>query len=389
MVVSILDLFQWRVSRMKKSLVSIAIVLSFASALFGFEWSGVVSNNTNVLTPDFKNVGINQSNGIDLSLTANLTKDKSLRFATEAMYKYDLVYADKKTTFINTADLSLLKFSGRWDINGSLLTMGAGRFEYSDKTGFVFGQESDGVSLNYTGRSLSCGFYAGYTGLLNRYTVNMTDNEKVKASLGQVYDLCYAYVPLMLDVAFTNVGGNYIGLQAEYFIDGTVLRADKVYGSIFAKGPLSNFGNYYVAATVGSTNFKNVMLRANLNLSFFIGESFMFGVGADYASGYNKVFSEFTPITMKPIHSTVAGVDAIVPRVMFSYVRDNFVLSVTEKLVTTIPQNFSVDGLDNNISVMYNVFSDLQLSSSISAYIDFDTKTENRYSASLNASFAF
>lgn len=376
---------------MKKVLVSFALVISFATSLFAFEWGGLVNNTTSLSTSDFKKetIVINQSNGINLNFSSFLTKDKSLRIAAEAMYKYNLSITDKDKTFKNIVDLNLLKLSGNWNVNGASLSLNLGRYIHSDKTGFVFAQQSDGVNFTVRTANWNMGFYAGYTGLLNRFTVVMPDNLLVKPQMKEFYDFSYAYVPLMLDFTFTNVLRNQIGIQAEYFIDSTKNRNDKAYGSVTVKGPLGTFGSYYVAGTVGTSKFKDVMLRAALDLQFFPARNFIFSIGADYASGFNDVFVPFTTITAKPIHSSVVAVDAIVPKFAAMYSTDNLVLSLSEKLVMTIPESFEVNGLDNSLNFVYNIFSDLQLSTSVGAYLDFKNKENNKYNFGLNANFVF
>lgn len=371
---------------MKKSIISIALVLSFASALFGFEWGGVIDNATYAQTADFKEVQLNQSNGIHLNFTSGLTKDKSLRIAAEGMYKYNLAIEGKEGVLTNIVDLSLLKLSGNWVINGASLSLNAGRFNHSDKTGFVFAQTSDGVNVNYASRNWSIGAYAGYTGLVNRFTTPMVDQLE-EQKMAQLYDLSYGYVPLMLDFTLTNVGGNTIGIQGEYFLDITN-KNDKAYGSFFVKGPLSTIGSYFAAATLGTNKFNDLMLRANMNFQFIFGQNLMLAFGADYSSG-NSTLASFTGISLRPLHFMINGVDGIVPRISCTYAIDNLVVAVTEKVVMTIPESFELNGVDSNVSVVYNLFSDLQVSSSLNAYTDFASKDNNKFSVSVNANFAF
>lgn len=376
---------------MKKSIISIALVISFATSLFAFEWGGMIDNATSFSTSDFKkeSMTLNQSNGAYLNISSFLTKDKSLRIASEVMYKYTLSITEKDKDFKNIIDLNLLKLAGDWNLNGNLLSLNAGRFIYSDKTGNVFSQKSDGVNITFKTRSWNLGFYGGYTGLLNRYTVMMPDNLFLETKSKQFYDLSYSYIPLMLDFTFTNVARNIIGLQASYFLDVTKNKNHKAYGTVTVKGPLGRIGSYYVAGTVGTAKFKDIMARGTLNLSFMPSSNFIVAVGADYASGYNKIFVPFNSITAKSIHWSVAGVDAIVPKLTATYAANNLAASVTEKLVMTIPDSFELNGIDNNLSIVYNLFSDLQLSTSVSAYIDFKHKENNKYNFGINANFVF
>lgn len=375
---------------MKKFLVSLALVAGFATSLFAFEWGGLITNVTNVATPDFKEFGLNQSNGAYLWCNSFLNESKTLRFSGEALYKYSMPLPADKKGFKNIVDLDLLKLTGNWGINGSLLNLNAGRFVYSDKTGNIFDQVSDGVNVSYSTYNWNVGAYAGYTGLLNRFNVFMysvPDDSKVE----QFYDLSYGYVPILVDFTFTNLGDNSLGVQAGYFLDATGNKYDKLFGSLFARGPISGIGNYFVSATVGTIGFDCIMLRASFDLSFFIKQNFLFSIGADYASGDNKVFTTFEGITQLPIHNSLfeAYTDAIVPRCTFMFALDKFAISIDEKLVTTIPEKFVVNGLDSTAGIVFNVFSDLKLSAAVNAYTNFVNKDEGNFGASLNAAFAF
>lgn len=375
---------------MKKFLITFTLIFGLISSSFAFEWGGLLNNVTNGASSDFKTGTLNQSNGIFLWINSALTEDKALRFSAEGMYKYNLITTGKNAKFTNTVDLNLLKLSGSWKKNGNVFSFNAGRFIYSDKTGNVFSQLSDGFNISYNTYNWNVGFYGGYTGLLNRFTVAMSEMPKQQKNK-EWYDLCYGYVPLMLDFTFTRVGRNSIGLQADYFIDVTGNKKDLAYGSFVMRGPIAKVGNYSVAATVGTEKFKNVMLRGKFDLSFFLGQYVMASVGADYASGSNKVFVPFKSVTARPIHNTVAAlpVDVLAPRLTGMFAKDNLVVTLTEKFIMTFPNKFQVNGLDSSLGLIYNIFSDLQLGANIIAYTDFISKEANNFSGTLSVNFTF
>lgn len=376
---------------MKKILVTLVLIAGITTSLFSFEWGGHFNNTTRASTTDFEAVNLNQSNSLSISFSGALTKDKSLRFVTEGLYKYNLGIPVTDTSFVNIIDLPLLKIAGSWGGPGSFLQLNLGRFGFSDKTGQVFSQTSDGINVSYSSYEWIVGMYAGYTGLLNRFNVSMIDNQFVKNNTDQLYDLSYGYVPLMVDFTFTNIGDSSLGMQLQYYLDATENRNDKAYVNLTSSGPIAGFGTYYIAATLGTTKFENLMLRAALDLSFHAGKNYIFNIGADYVSGKNEVFSPFVGISQLPVHSTIMGIglDSFVPRLSAMFVYNNFIVKLDEKLVMVIPEKIELNGLDSSLSLVYNVFRDLKLSASVNAYTDFRSEELNNFSAGLNVDFTF
>lgn len=377
---------------MKKILILIALIASVTTSLFAFEWGGMINNNTSISTSTFKDVKGNQSNGISLWFNAPLKEDKSLRVTGEGSYKFNLPINDSSKEFVNILDLSLLKFAGAWGLNGNNIFLNAGRFSYTDRSSQIFSQNSDGLNISYTTYKWSIGLYAGYTGLINRLNVAMLDNLKVTPKSNQLYDLSYGYIPLMLDYCISINGGNAIGLGANYFINTTEKQHDKAYANLTVNGTLANIGTYQVAATVGTENFKNVMMRASLDLSFYAGQFMLISAGVDYTSGKNKTFVPYAPISLLTVHSSPSVLltsDVIVPRVTVVFAKDNFVATLNEKFVTSVADKFTANGLDSNISIVYNALSDVQLGANIIAYTDFTDKQFNNFGVGLNVNFAF
>ena len=377
---------------MKKVLVAAALFITCAAtSLFGFEWGGLVNNLSNVTTSDFKVIAPYQSNGVYLWMNAPITSDKSLRFSAEGVYKYDLVFDAKNTKFTNVIDLNLLKVTGNWGINGSNLNLEGGRFFVSDKTGRIFSQNSDGVSVRYGNIDWNAGFYIGYTGLLNSFTVVMSDTPSANSE--QLYNLCYGYIPVMADFSFTNLGDNSLTAQVSLFADMTGNGAHKGYFGLSGNGALGSFGAYDAKVAVGTENFKNIMLAANLDFSFFLGKNMVASVGAEYASGDSNIFSSFRSITYKPLHSSSVadeGVDLLVPRITGMIYWNNVCLSANEKIIISIPSSGVVlNGFDTSIDIIYNVFSDLQLGCTLNAYANLKDKQSNRFGVTLNAAMAF
>ena len=64
-------MFQWRVSKMKKIILTSLIAISCAfSSLFAFSWSGLVDNNTRLsANDDFSDIALRQGNCVYFSIT--------------------------------------------------------------------------------------------------------------------------------------------------------------------------------------------------------------------------------------------------------------------------------------------------------------------------------
>lgn len=375
---------------MKKVLITLALIAGISTSVFGIEWGGHFNNSSSGSTADFKSFNANQSNAISFSLSGALTKDKSLRFVTEALYKYNLAIPVVENSFVNIVDLPLLKLAGSWGGPGSYLQLNAGRFGYADKAGHIFSQASDGINVSYSSYEWIVGVYAGYTGLLNRFTVFM-ENTPEEQKLNQLYDFSYGFVPLMADFTFTNIGDSSLGVQAAYFLDVNGNKNDRAYANITSAGPLGSIGTYYFAATVGTAKFNNLMLRASVDLSFPVGNNIIVSAGADYASGKNNVFAPFVGITQLPLHSSLmgTGLETVIPRLSGMFVFDNVIVTLNEKLISVVTDKFGINGLDSNVSVVYNLFKDLKLSATVTAYTDFRSQDANNFSAGLNIDFAF
>ena len=185
---------------MKKIIVSILAATCALSSLAAFTWSGLIDNNTKFsANHDFSALGLNQSNGIYLSAASKLNESGTLRFNAEGLYKYYLNcdLKEGESTFKNIVDLDLLKLTGEFSVGNGVLGLGAGRFKYSDYSGAVFSQVSDGLYLNYNTQKIKVSLYGGYTGLLNRLNVSMIENEYEEDE--NFYALCPKYVPVTAD----------------------------------------------------------------------------------------------------------------------------------------------------------------------------------------------
>lgn len=367
---------------MKKSLGLIALTFIIASS-FAASWSGVLDNNTKLFTTDFDKMAITQSNGIFLS--TNVPINETFRFSGEVLYKYNLNAMESKTDFQNIVDADLIKLNGLWKMGTSNLSFDAGRFIISDLSSTVFSQTSDGVNVNYETAKWKVGAYVGYTGLLNSLNVSMTD---LTISKNDFYNLTVAYVPASVNFAYTSLfGSNVIGAQAYYFLGITEGLTNKLYGEISLSGPVSTSGSYSTSVVAG-LNDKDFMLFAKADYSAFISKKTIVGGGIDFAT---KNFVTITAKTASSNGTPLSGV--LVPRINGMFVSDKFIATLNEKIVFSIPQNqpdksFDFVGLDSAITVLYNIFSDLQVGCDVGAFVSKE-KGQNLFSVTAKATLVF
>ncbi len=378
---------------MKKLILSTLIAISFAcTSLFSLSWSGLVDNNSSLsANHDFSVVSLNQSNGIYFSLISDLTKDGNLKFAAEGLYKYfwNLELKSSDSNFTNIIDCDLLKVSGSWGLGNGSISLNAGRFLYSDFSGSVFAQTSDGIYVSYDSLKVNASVYAGYTGLLNRLNVSMIDNKF--DSNDQFYKFCPGYIPLAVDLSYKALfETNTIGVQAECFIPVSSENVMRSYGTLSLAGHFGTVGNYNAAVTIGTEKFKGIMLDAKLDAGIFLGQSSMLSFGGEYVSGSQGEIKPFITMTSRSFGHSGFYNGLIAPKASFMYVADKFYASASETVIISLPEKEGkLDGFDTSINVLYNLFSDLQIGCDLGFYICNEDKTRNNFAATLRASLAF
>lgn len=372
---------------MKKVLSTLLLSTVTSISLFAFTWSGLIDNTTKASTADFSSFSLNQSNGIYLSMNAPLTN--SLSLAAEGLYKYNYTNPD---AFTNIVDMDLLKLSGKWNAGSGFVNLSAGRFSISDASGAVFSQTCDGVYFSYDSSSIKAALYGGYTGLLNSLNVSMT--AAGSTSNNQFYNLAAAYVPLSADFSYSFGSGNgNIGLQALYFYAPAEELKSQFYSTLSIKGQLATAGTYSLSATVGSTEFEDLMMYSKLSCSFYMAQSGIVSLGGEYASGKQGPFNPFNTITARTACNYGGGIPTsgvLMPVVSAAFVSSKIYASINEKLVCLLPEDtINFEGFDTNLSLLYNLFSDVQLGLDFSIFSDINDSSKNYYTGTVKASLSF
>jgi hypothetical protein len=377
---------------MKKLIVSGILVLTcvFSSA-FAVSWGGMLDNNTKLsANNDFSAIYLNQSNGVYLYVNSNLSENGNLRFSGEGLYKYKLNcdFKNSDTTFTNIADVDLLKLSGDWTIKDGHLALALGRFMYSDYTGSVFAQVSDGLYASYDTLKAKASVYAGCTGLLNRLNVEMTENEYDKDD--QLYALCPMYIPVLADFTYKALFESHkIGLQLAAYIPVDDDHELKAYGTLIANGYIGTMASYDAKITVGTEKFDGLMLDAALDANVYFRSDIKVTAGAEYISGANGSLKPFKTMSKRSIGTSPFAYGAIIPKVGAMYASGKIYAGVTERIIISMPEDKAeYNGFDTAVNVLYNMFSDVQLGLDAGAYISKESAYTNFY-ATAKAILAF
>lgn len=376
---------------MKKIILSV-LAAGIFSSVFALSWSGLIDNNTGFsANDDFSTKGLNQSNGIYLSVNSLLNESGTMKFSGEVLYKYSLSGSlDGGTfTFKNIADCDLLKLSGKWTAGKGVIGLNAGRFSYSDFSGSVFSQASDGLHISYDAKKIGLNLYAGYTGLLNRLNVSMVNNEFNKDD--QFYNLCAAYIPLIADISYKGfLKTNTIGLQGEFFVPANDKNTIKAYGTLSLAGSLGAAAGYNAKLVVGTEKFDGIMLDGKLDANFFVIKNSILTAGVEYVSGAQGDIKPFITISSRSFGNAPFYNGVIAPKAAIVYAANKLFASLTETIIIAMPADEAkLNGFNTAASLKYNVFSDLQIGCDIGAYICTEQKKLSNYTATLKASLAF
>lgn len=362
---------------MKKILGFIALSV-FTTSLFAFSWNGVFDNNTKVSTSEFESFMVTQSNDVYLSLNAPI--NENLRFSAEGLYKYNLYAMEGYSDWQNIADIDLFKLSGLWKLGNANFSLDVGRFITSDIASTAFSQVCDGLNLKYETAKMRFGFYAGYTGLLNGLNVSMTDG---CTDTNDFYSLCAGYIPLSANFSYTSLlGSNVVGAQAYYFLGITDGLTNKLYGELSLNGPVSTTGSYSTSVVAG-LNDDEFMLFAKADYSAYLGNVGIVGAGVDFAT------DNFATITVKS--STNSGLPiagTLIPRVNAMYVSNSLIATLNEKLIFMTVDSIEYIGIDSSVTVLYNIFSDLQIGCDVAALVCKESFLNN-FSVTAKATIAF
>ncbi len=232
-----------------------------------------------------------------------------------------------KPDFDFNANLDLLNFHyNSYDGGSSYWTFNGGRFNFTDTTGLICNQTSDGAQFSYYSNKVNVSLYAGYTGLLNRqYTLMINSEganywqqclEKEEDNRFYKYLNPWAdpYLISSLKASFPYLFANQtLSLEASMYLgingpsDFSTNNYNRYYFTTGLSGPLFLNGlNYNLTTTLFTTKFNGMGNMTQGNISWFAGwKDIVFSLTGVYASGEDDGISEsldtFVGFTSKSI----------------------------------------------------------------------------------------
>lgn len=383
---------------MKKLSLAILSTLMVLAPLSAFEWGGLLDNTTQLInqnndkSPASSPLSLYQTDAVYLWASSPLTSDGNVYIKAEGMYKF--TYSSGVVSHI--ADLDLLKCAGTTKMGNANLDFSAGRFSVSDISGAIFSQNCDGAYVNYSAPKFGISAYAGYTGLLNSNVVNMLDKNGVKhVPANKVYALSNPYIPLSAAVSLPNLFLNQtVALQGNAFIDLSENKYNRIYGTLSLSGAVAPTVFYNFATDIGTDLNASLMNYTKLNFSIFAGTS-LISTGVEYASGNNGIFNSFKGFSTRTAYSCgngdmetsgviLAAVGANVP------IGKDMLTAANAKAVFACPEkSVKAAGLQVDLSYLYNILSDLQLTTVVSGFKGFNQDYADKLTATIKVALSF
>jgi len=373
---------------MKKLSLAILSALLVLAPVSAFEWGGLIDNTTQyVITPS----AFSQSDAVYLWASSPLNADGSIYLKGEGMYKFAL----SQKVVSNIVDLDLLKCAGSLPMGTATLDFSAGRFSISDLTGAIFSQTSDGAYVNYAAPKFGVSAYAGYTGLLNANTVYMIGKNGKHAPKNKVYALANPYIPVSAAVTLPYLFLNQtLAFQGNAFIDLSEAKYNRIFGTMNLSGALAPVVFYNFATSFGSDLSKGLMNYSKLTVTI-IEKTAMINVGVEYASGNNGPFTAFNGLSTHTAYSSgngdmeTTGLFDVSVGSNIPFGR-NMLLGANLKGVFTCPEStVTAAGIQADVSFLYNILSDVQLTALVSDFARFNKNYTNKLSATLKLAVSF
>ncbi len=381
--------------KIAKNIFATALLFAPFSA-FGFETATIINSTTKAWSNDidevdkFEDLDFDNRETLTLSAKQPLKNDGSQYIAVEGNVAYKYVNdATGHSDDLTTADLTLLKYTGVFELGDAKSVMNIGRFFVSDYTGLVFAQTSDGAMFQHLENKAQASVYAGWTGLLNAQNVTMLDSTEFSYDRDKLYDFASSYFVGSMSLSFPYVIFNQtlsaecISLFGTDGINGDNSQTWRLYGTVALNGPLASNVFYTAYSTFAKEAEKDMMNLSALMLDFYpgykdidIGASFYYataekdgksafkGITSQTATlsfeepQYSALLKAGSAFSIKPIPSILAklGADAV-----FAYHDEEGKMAPNG--------NLGYHGFQVFVNASYQIFTDLKANLSFSDFI--------------------
>lgn len=381
---------------MKKIKILAAAFILTAATASSIEWGGLFKNKTQFDGKDFSDLNLDQKDSLSLWQNIPLSKSGNQYIALEESYTFRFD-KDGDPQISNILDLSVCKyaFAAEFFKNSSFI-FNLGRFSFSDSTGLIFNQNSDGAYAKLTISKFNISAYAGYTGLINSQTVTILTPETTKyvKPTNILYTLSPKYVPVYASLTIPSLFTNQtLSAEAYVFFDLNQDNYNRYYASASIKGFITNSLSYLLTSVVGTENFQNVSNLSIARLSFSPANFMKISAGGIYASGNHgpfKAFRGFTSIASdisqeEPEYTGLIKANANISISILNKVLAEGEAAAIFNFADATP---SYKGFQYNASAAWNIFNDLQVSASLGQFFGEDA-SKNKTTLSIDLSLSF
>lgn len=386
---------------MKKFAFAVSAFVVSATLASAFEWGGKLSNTTSFSDNSIKSLKLEQTDNLNLWIKVPLSKDNSSYFISEAFYEFDYDETDSDPQPItNTLDLNLFKFVINKKFAGNnRISIGAGRFGVSDATYMIFSQVCDGLMFKYSNNKFNATAYGGYTGLLNANSITLINKEGTNWQMAEngIYRLSAKYVPAGLSFSFPSLFANQtLSVQGWAFFDLNNDNYNRYYGTLSLNGYILKNLFYALNSSFGTVNFETISNLSVLTLTGYFTRTFSMNLSGTYASGNQgklAAFAGFTSMTAtlafdEPQYSSMMKFDLSATKI---FGKSAYLKGGTAAVFDMNESGCTFNGIQLNVSTMYNLFTDLQIGASFGQYFDLknDDASNNKTQIALKAVVVF
>lgn len=377
---------------MKTKKIVLAALVALSSFAYALDFGGSLGTYSKLGTPsypkdgEFKNFSLKQDEILTGWFRHNINSTTFIASEAEAKYRFystDLETSDAAETVL-IYDLKTLRFFKKINAETGTVALNAGRFNFTDLSGLILSQTSDGALITADFSSIFLKAYANYTGLLNAQNVTILNKQSsdYKLDTKKGYYFAPAYTNLALNVEFPYLFANQT-VSAEFLASiatpGVKNGSDnynRMYGTLGLNGYLLRHLCYALTSTVGSELSDGDGISNLTKLNFTIlpdVKDIAISLNGIYASGEQmglKSFKGFTSMTAvnsysEPEYTSLikAGLNASIKPT------EKLLLGAYGNAIFSWPESdIEYYGTEAGLNIGLQIFSDLGINATVSQF---------------------
>lgn len=385
---------------MKKNIyITIALLFIAIVPAMSLDFGGIISNTTKIGIRSDGTLPLTQQDSLTGWVKKNFNSVGNHYFAAEGFFQYEYTNPNLKVKTEGkhhpVIDITLLKYNYAFLIDSvRSISFSFGRFGFSDMTGLIFNQTSDGFLVDYRKPRFHSSFYMGYTGLLNSHNVSMVDPNFSKMK-DDWYDLATKFVVAEGSVTFPNLFANQmLGVEYLALIAAGATNQDqsKYMITVAMNGPITSKLFWAASTTFGNKLRSQLTNLSQISLAFYPGvKAIGITLNAVSATGEDGPFKTFYNLTKSTaIYSTedIQYSDMTKVGLSFSIKPVNVLqLGVSSDVIFTNVYNMHYKGVQWAANINIQPLGDLTVGLSAKQFIGKDPTT-NKLDFALRASLA-